>query len=160
MNFLGIDPGTQRIGYGVVKTEGSSICLVDAGILPIRNKREGAALLEAKRGVDALLKKYKPQSVGVETLFFSKNQKTAIAVAQARGVILLSAEERGVPVREYGPNQVKLGIAGYGSADKKAVLKMVRLILHENDLEVIDDASDALALAIIASGDRTSIMLD
>ena len=77
-----------------------------------------------------------------------------MAVSQARGVILLAAQESGVPLRECTPNEVKLGITGYGFADKKAVLKMVRLMLGKNDLKVIDDASDALALAILASSVR------
>ena len=91
--------------------------------------------------------------LGIEKLFFAKNQKTAMAVAQARGAILLAAEEAGLTIKEYAPNEVKLGIAGYGFADKKAILKMVRLMLKKPDLAVIDDASDALALAIMACND-------
>jgi crossover junction endodeoxyribonuclease RuvC len=93
--------------------------------------------------------------VAIEKLFFAKNQKTAIAVAQSRGVVLLATKEQGIRIKEYTPNEVKLGVTGYGFADKKAVLKMVRLILNKGDLKVIDDASDALALAIFAAGDRT-----
>jgi crossover junction endodeoxyribonuclease RuvC len=89
--------------------------------------------------------------MGIEKLYFAKNQKTAIAVAQARGVVLLSVGEHGIPVKEYTPNEVKSGITGYGFSDKKAVLKMVRLILGKHDLKIIDDASDALAIAIVAA---------
>jgi len=151
MITLGIDPGTRRIGYGVVSKEKGALRLVCADILEIKTKDDVSALEETKKGIDALIKKYKPDVLAIERLFFAKNQKTALAVAQARGVILLAAKERGTPIKEYTPNEVKLGITGYGFADKKAVLKMVRLILGEHELKVIDDASDALALAIICA---------
>lgn len=98
--------------------------------------------------------KHKPDVLAIEKLYFAKNQKTALAVAQARGVILLAGKEHGLRIREYAPNEVKIGVTGYGAADKKAVLKMVRLILKRPDLSVIDDASDALALAILAANER------
>jgi len=150
--FLGIDPGTRRIGYGIVRNgEQNSIEFVAAGILKIHSADDPSALVETKRGMDALIKKYKPEAIAIEKLFFAKNQKTALAVAQARGVILLAARERRVPIQEYTPNEVKSAIAGYGHADKQAILKMVRLTLGKPDLKVIDDASDALALAILGS---------
>jgi crossover junction endodeoxyribonuclease RuvC len=154
MIALGIDPGSRRIGYGIVECKGQIVTLMDAGILKITSSDDISALEETKKGIDALIKKYKPDVMAIEKLFFAKNAKTAFAVAQARGVILLSTKERGVRIKEYTPNEVKLGITGYGSADKKAVLKMVRLILNKKDLNVIDDASDALALAILSTGDR------
>ncbi len=156
MIALGIDPGTKRIGYGVVKDERGAATFIAAGILDIKSRAHGAAtgdaeaLQEVRRGVEKLIKKYRPGVVGVERLFFAKNRKTAMAVAQARGAILLAIKECNVPIKEYAPNEVKLGVTGYGSADKNAVLKMVRLILGERGLDVIDDASDALALAIMA----------
>lgn len=157
MIALGIDPGTRRIGYGVVDHNGNSARYLDAGLFKIEAGEDIAALEETKREIDRLIIKYRPDAVGVEKLFFSKNQKTAMAVAQARGVILLALKEHNVPIREYTPNEVKMGVTGYGLADKKAVLKMVRLILDKQDLKVIDDASDALALAIFCAGDRTAI---
>lgn len=150
--YLGIDPGTRRIGYGLVRRKGNDLVFVAAGILKIESLDDISALEETKKGVDALIKKYRPGIMGIEKLFFAKNRKTAIAVAQARGVILLSAREQKISIKEYAPNEVKLGVAGYGFADKNAVLKMVRLILGKRDLAVIDDASDALALAIMAAG--------
>jgi len=155
MISLGIDPGTRRVGYGVVRKDGSNVFFVAAGLLDVKSKEDIPALCETKRGIDRLIKKYKPNIMGVEKLYFAKNQKTALAVAQARGVILLAAAERTIPIKEYAPNEVKSGITGYGFADKKAVLKMVRLILGESALKVIDDVSDALAIAIIAAGERT-----
>lgn len=155
MISLGIDPGTRRVGYGLVKTEHGKTTLIAAGILKITGTDDVTAMVEIKKGVDSLIKRHKPDVAAVERLYFSKNEKTAIAVAQARGVILLAVKEAGVPIREYTPNEVKAGVTGYGRADKKAVLKMVRLILGEHELHVIDDASDALALAILSTGDRS-----
>lgn len=164
MIFLGIDPGTRRVGYGLIKTSDNhndsrginAVEFIAAGLLEIKSGSDAPALVETKRELDKLIKKYKPAAVAIEKLYFAKNQKTAIAVAQARGVALLAASEKNILIREYTPNEVKMGVAGYGQADKIAVLKMVRLILGKNDLKVIDDASDALALAILASGDRRS----
>lgn len=155
MITLGIDPGTRRIGYGVIDCSGNSTRYLAAGLFKIEANEDIPALEETKREIDRLIAEYQPDAVAVEKLFFSKNQKTAMAVAQARGVILLAIKEQGIPVREYTPNEVKAGVTGYGSADKKAVLKMVRLILNKQDLKVIDDASDALALAIFCAGDHT-----
>lgn len=154
MIALGIDPGTRRIGYGLVKMEGGATTLIAAGILKIESADDVSAIVETKKEMDKLLKKYKPNVMAVEKIYFAKNEKTALAVAQARGVVLLAGAEHRVKIKEYTPNEVKLGITGYGLADKKAVLKMVRLILREDGLRVIDDASDALALAILSTGDR------
>ncbi len=151
MVSLGIDPGTRRIGYGIIEKEHADVRFVAAGILEIASADDIPALQETKKGIDKLIKKYQPDVLAIEKLFFAKNQKTAIAVAQARGVILLSAAECGICVKEYAPNEIKSGIAGYGFADKKAMLKMVRLILGKRDLKVIDDASDALAIAIMGT---------
>ena len=155
MIALGIDPGTRRIGYGIVeKKKDNSLHFVAAGILKIESSDDTIALAETKKSIAAVIKKYKPEIMGIEKLFFAKNQRTAMAVSQARGVLMLAAYEAGVPIKEYTPNEIKLGISGYGFADKKAILKMVRLILGENDLKMIDDASDALAGAIMAVNER------
>lgn len=151
MIILGIDPGTQRVGYGVVrKTAGRLECLA-AGILAVRGEHP---LLDIKKETARLIARFKPEVFAVEKIFFSRNQKTAMRVAEARGVLMVTALEKGLVVREYAPNEIKLGVAGYGQADKKAVLKMVRLILRAPHLMVIDDASDALAIAIFAAQDR------
>ncbi len=157
MIAIGIDPGTRRVGYGVVSapSRGGAPEFVDAGILAVTAANDADAFEEIRAGIDGLIAKHRPDVVAVEKLFFSKNTKTALAVAQARGVIILAIKARGVPIKEYTPNEVKLGVAGYGMADKKAVLKMVRLILKRPDIDVIDDASDALALAILSTGDRS-----
>jgi crossover junction endodeoxyribonuclease RuvC len=155
MIALGIDPGSRRIGYGIVEKEkDNTVHFVAAGILEIKSSEDIMALAETKKGITAVIKKYKPDIIGIEKLYFAKNQKTAMAVAQARGVLLLVAYESGIPIKEYAPNEIKLGITGYGFADKKAILKMVRLILGKQDIKVIDDASDALAGAIMAVNER------
>jgi crossover junction endodeoxyribonuclease RuvC len=154
MIALGIDPGSRRIGYGVVDAENGAVKYVTAGIFSIKTKDDVSALEETKQEIDRLISEYQPDVIAIEKIFFAKNQKTAISVAQARGVVLLATKERGIRIKEYTPNEVKLGVTGYGFADKKAVLKMVRLILGKQDLKVIDDASDALALAIFCSGER------
>lgn len=156
MIALGIDPGSRRIGYGVVeKKEDNTLRFVAAGILKIESSDDTVALAETKKSIATIIKKYKPDIMGIEKLFFMKNQKTAMAVAQARGVLMLAAYEADLPVKEYAPNEIKLGIAGYGFADKKAILKMVRLMLGKQDLKIIDDASDALAGAIMAANARS-----
>lgn len=154
MIVLGIDPGTRRIGYGLIQKEGASLTFVAAGILNIKSSEDAGALQETKSELDSLIKKYKPDAIAIERLFFSKNRKTGIAVAQARGVILLSATENNVPTKEFTPNAIKLALTGYGSADKKSVLKMVRLTLKNFREDVLDDASDALAMAIVCAEER------
>jgi len=152
MIVLGIDPGTKRIGYGLVEKNGSRLFCLEAGILKIVSDRPELVLQEAKQGLVKIIEKFKPGLLVVERLYFAKNSKTALAVAEARGVILLAAAESGIPVKEYSPNEVKLGITGYGKADKKAVWKMVKITLKLSGT-IIDDASDALALAILGCGE-------
>ena len=146
MIVLGIDPGSKRIGYGLIEKTGGKLKLIEANLL-VHPKN----LLEIKNQVSFLIEKFSPESLAVEKVFFSKNQKTALEVSEARGVIILSALEKNLPIREFTPNEVKSAVAGYGLASKKAVAKMVRLTLNEPTLKVIDDVSDALAIAITAT---------
>ncbi len=150
MIILGIDPGTRRVGYGIVEYEKGVISLKDTGLLKIESVDDPRALREIRERIKTLVAEFKPSILSIEKLYFMKNQKTALQVAQARGVIVSTAVEEGLEIQEFGPNEIKLGVTGYGLSDKKAVLKMVRLILHEPKLDVIDDASDALAAAIVA----------
>lgn len=152
MIILGIDPGTTRAGYGVIRASGGKAEFIAAGILSVPKGGSAADVLEAIRnGISSLCAEHVPKVIAIEKLFFAKNRKTAMAVAQARGVILMAAREAGADIREYSPNEIKLAVTGYGGADKKSVLKMVRLILRTPELKVIDDASDALAIALTAS---------
>jgi crossover junction endodeoxyribonuclease RuvC len=122
--------------------------------LEIISQKNPEATIEIKNQINQLIKKHRPSVLAIEKLYFSRNQKTAFAVAEARGVIILSAIEKGLEIREYSPNEVKAGITGYGFADKKATAKMVRFILKKPELKVLDDVSDALAIAIVATNPK------
>ena len=149
MIVLGIDPGTARLGYGVVERQGSILTMRDYGCLETVNDRPlEQRLLLIHEGLTELIESHRPAAVGVERLFFNKNTRTAMAVGQARGVVLLTAAEHGVPVVEYGPHEVKVAVTGYGRAPKDQVQRMVQLVLSMTELPRPDDAADALAVAV------------
>lgn len=151
MVILGIDPGSRRIGYGAIDASGRDPTLLDVGVIMITKKDEPGALGELREKIVGLIGKLHPDILAVEKLYFLKNKTTGIQVAQARGVILGVGAECGIRIQEYAPNEIKAAVAGYGLADKKAIAKMVRIILRQPSLKVIDDATDALAAAIMAS---------
>ena len=149
MIVLGIDPGTARTGYGLVRREGSRLQALDFGCLetvPDRELPERLVLIH--QGVSELIAEHAPEVVGVERLFFNKNVQTAFAVGQARGVVLLAAAQAGLPVYEYGPHEVKMAVTGYGRAPKDQVQRMVQMILGLAAIPHPDDAADALAVAV------------
>ena len=149
MIVLGIDPGTARLGYGVVERQGSTLTMLDYGCLETINDRPlEQRLLLINEGIDDLIETYRPEAVGVERLFFNRNVQTAMAVGQARGVVLLTAAQHGLPVLEYGPHEVKMAVTGYGRAPKDQVQRMVQLVLSMKELPKPDDAADALAVAV------------
>ena len=150
MIVLGIDPGSRRIGYGIIES-GAKPRLIDAGLIPITASTDAPALVELRTRLAELIRQHAPEIVAVERLFFTKNRTTGIAVGQARGVVLECASSAGVRIAELTPNEVKQGVTGSGNADKKAVAKMVRLIIGNPELDLIDDAMDAIAIAIVAS---------
>jgi crossover junction endodeoxyribonuclease RuvC len=156
MKVLGIDPGTAALGYGIVERSGGRLREVDHGCLTTSPDLTLPQRLLAIHGlVEELLALHEPDLMGVERLFFSKNVQTALAVGQARGVILLAAAQHGTPVREATPNEVKSAITGYGAADKEQVQRMVQLVLGMSELPRPDDAADALAIAAwVANTDR------
>jgi len=147
---LGIDPGTAKTGYGLVRHRGDgSLEMVAFGILQTpagMPDHQRLALLYQQ--IKEILLLHRPEGCAVEKLFFQRNIKTAIAVGQARGVILLALAEAGLSLAEYTPNEVKLAVVGYGNAEKKQVQEMVRIILGLSDIPKPDDAADALAIAI------------
>jgi crossover junction endodeoxyribonuclease RuvC len=147
---LGIDPGTATTGYGLVRLmPDGELVAVSYGIISTPKEATPPARLEMLFDqLNALLKEYKPDTAAVEKLFFSRNVTTAIAVGQARGVIMLCLQKAGVEPLEYTPNEVKQAVAGYGSADKKQVQEMVRALLQLEKIPKPDDAADALAIAI------------
>ncbi len=149
MRFLGIDPGTTRIGYGLIEHKNGLFTPVDFGLLPIDTEKD--KLVGMGKSLALLIKKTKPDIIAIEELFFTKNQKTAISVAEARGVLKFISLESGVEVREYGPREVKMAVTSNGVADKKSVATMVAKILSLKKITGPDDISDALAVALTAA---------
>jgi crossover junction endodeoxyribonuclease RuvC len=154
MKILGVDPGSTRIGYGLIEKTGS-LSLIRYGVLEMQSKTGPERIHELAHAFRALLVELAPDIAGIETLYFSKNQKTALQVAESRGVLLLGLKEYGLPIREFRPGDVKLAVANYALADKIAVAKMVKKILGVSELVGYDDASDALAIAIAAAHARS-----
>lgn len=145
MRILGIDPGTGRIGYGVLDYF-STVQVVDCGLIRATEAERPARLLAIHSGVRELIQTYKPDLLALEKLFFNKNIKTAMAVSEAIGVILLAAEHLQIPVREYTPPQVKEVVVGSGRAKKHEVKGMLE-ILFGMKIKGPDDVADALAVA-------------
>ena len=149
MIILGIDPGYAIVGWGVLEYSGHIFKTLGYGSIQTPAHTDAdSRLLEIYRGMKAVIEKYKPAQMAVEELFFNTNSKTAIMVAQARGVILLSARLMGVEVFEYTPLQVKQAVVGYGRAEKKQVIDMVTSILNLKAPPKPDDTADALAIAV------------
>ncbi|MGD8403789.1 MAG: crossover junction endodeoxyribonuclease RuvC [Anaerolineales bacterium] len=150
MLALGIDPGTATTGYGLVRLEpdGSLLAVKHGVITTPKNIPASERLVILYDQLQDLLRDHKPETAAVEKLFFQRNITTAIAVGQARGVMLLSLAQAGLEVFEYTPNEIKQAVAGYGSAGKRQVQEMVRVLLTLEDIPRPDDAADALAVAI------------
>lgn len=150
--ILGIDPGFGRVGYGVIeKVSGNDWKSVCFGCIETSPKNSFVErILEVRNELQKIIKEFKPTRVAVEELFFFKNLKTAVEVGQARGVILLTAVESGLPVDEFTPLQVKQSMTGYGRAEKGQMQKIVAAILRIKEGIKSDDAADALAVALTA----------
>jgi len=147
MIILGIDPGNSRIGYGII-ADTPRIILQDAGLIEITPKNIGGKLEELHIQLSRLIKKYKPDLLALETLFFSKNKTTALQVAEARGVILFTAYTHTLPVCELNPMSIKKTISGSGSADKQTVARVIERLLQTKLPAGPDDISDAVAIAL------------
>lgn len=149
MRIIGIDPGTGILGFGVVDVVGNKTRLVTAGVIttpahtPIDERLE-----EIFDGLTEIIAETKPEVMSIEKLFFSRNVTTAISVAQARGVAMLTGRKAKLPIAEYTPQQIKQSLTGYGKADKKQVQEMVRIQLGLAEAPKPDDCADALAAAI------------
>jgi crossover junction endodeoxyribonuclease RuvC len=149
MLILGIDPGYDRLGWGVVDKAGGKYAFVSCGIIQThKTNSHSARLHQIYEELSEVIEEHKPNACVVEDLFFSNNAKSAIKVAQARGVILLTCQKAGLEINELTPPQIKLAVTGNGRADKKAVEKMVRLQLPKLPTKLIDDTLDALAAAL------------
>ncbi len=158
MRIIGIDPGTAITGFSILESHRGKLQLLEYGCI-----RTTAGLEMSQRlnqiaiDIDTLVKKWKPETASIEKLFFQTNVKTAISVAQARGVIIQKLTENEININEYTPLQIKSAVCGYGKADKKMVQHMVKTILRLNTIPKPDDAADAVAAAICLSN---SLALD
>lgn len=149
MRILGIDPGYATIGYGIIEYDNFRFKTVAYGAITTSpDKLFPDRLCDIYSDMQTLINNYKPDCLSIEKLYFNTNTTTAIDVAQARGVILLSARKSNVDIYEYTPLQVKQSITGYGRAEKHQVMEMVKTLLQLNSVPKPDDTADALALAI------------
>lgn len=152
MRIIGIDPGTGILGFGVIDVKRSEISMVDAGVIrtPV-HENDAVRLLTIYDELTAIIADSRPAVMSVERLFFSRNITTAMTVSQARGVVLLCAMQAKLEIFEYTPMQIKQAVTGYGSADKKQMQEMVKILLKLKQIPKPDDAADALAAAITHS---------
>ena len=149
MIILGIDPGYAIVGIGVLEYKSGKFRPIEYNAITTSAQFSQSLRLKIiYEEIGAYLDKYTPSAVAIEELFFNSNQKTAIAVAQARGVLVAQTAVRGIPIYEYTPLQIKQSVTGYGRADKAQVQQMVKLLLGLNAIPKPDDAADAMAVAI------------
>ena len=159
MIILGIDPGLAIVGWGVIEYQGAKFRTIAYGSI---NTPKGTRTEERLRlifdGMNELIEKYHPDAVAVEELFFTNNITTGIRVAEARGIILLSAERACIPIFEYTPMQIKLAVVGYGNATKLQVMDMTKRLLKMERVARPDDAADAIAVALCHARSSTSLL--
>lgn len=149
MRILGIDPGFAITGYSVIDYIGNKFKLITSGSIQTKaGESFPTRLLKLNNDLEEIIQEYEPEAISVEELFFNNNAKTAINVAQARGVILVVGCRMGIPTYEYTPLQIKQAVVGYGRADKIQVQKMVKAILKVETLPKLDDTTDSMAAAI------------
>lgn len=149
MIVLGIDPGYAIVGWGIVNFTGISYQPLGFGaVITESDTNFNQRLAVIYEDVSRIIRKSRPEAMAIEKLYFQNNQKTAINVAQARGVILLSAQQQNIPIFEYTPLQIKTVVTGYGKAKKPQVMEMTRRLLHLKEVPKPDDTADALAVAL------------
>ncbi len=155
LRILGLDPGYGRLGYAVVEQQGSEFKALDYGVIETSAKSDfDSRLLTLASALEVLVKKHLVKEAALETLYFSKNVKTALKVAEARGALRLTLARLGVNVLEINPSEVKLALGGHGQADKKQIQRMVTRLLNLKSIPQPDDAADALAQALTAFRSR------
>jgi len=153
--IVGFDPGLADTGWGVIEDQGGKLICLAYGSIKTPAKTETSERLETiYKKTEEILKKYNPELVAIEKLFFSRNVTSALLVGQARGVVLLAIEQAHLPLIEFTPNQVKQAVSCYGAAGKAQIQKMVKMILKLKEIPKPDDAADGLAIAICASGKK------
>ncbi len=150
MRILAIDPGYDRLGIAVLEGDASRPTLIWSDCVRPAKGTGSERLAEVSRTITNAIKKYSPDALAIETLFFNKNIKTAVGVAEARGAILAAAGMLSIPVVEYSPQQIKSAVTGHGGADKPAVARMVPKLLSLSEKKRLDDEIDAIALGITA----------
>lgn len=156
MKILGIDPGIERLGWGIVEKNGNELKRINSGVKKTsKNHKESERLWEIFVFLDDLIKKEKPDIIATEKLFFAKNVKTALVIGEVRGVILATAAKHRLYLKEFAPLEVKMAVCGYGRAGKESVANMVSLLLNLPKKHLLDDETDALALAVAASNTPT-----
>ena len=149
MIILGIDPGFAIVGYGIIKYENYKFSVLEYGAITTKAGEEMFSRFKKIHDeLSKIIERTKPDVMAIEELFFNSNQKTAINVAQARGVLLLAALNKNIPIFEYTPLQVKQATVGYGRAEKNQVQQMVKMLLKLNEIPKPDDTADALAIAV------------
>lgn len=149
MKILGIDPGTGITGFGVIEPVGQSYRLHDAGVIRTPAKQADEIRLQTiYENVTELIAEHRPKIMSIEKLFFARNVTTAMSVSQARGVVLLAGQQKGLDIFEYTPLQIKQAVTGYGKADKSQIQEMVKTILKLKEKPKPDDCADAIAAAI------------
>ncbi|SMF67792.1 MULTISPECIES: crossover junction endodeoxyribonuclease RuvC [Paenibacillus] len=149
MRILGIDPGIAIVGFGFIDKQGNKVTPVQYGCIQTEaHTPEEERLMHVYEAMVQLIDKYKPDAVAFEKLFFNRNVTTAMLVSQARGVLVLAAAQKGLPIAEYTPMQVKQAIVGYGKAEKRQVQEMTRMFLKLQAIPKPDDVADALSVAI------------
>ena len=159
MLILGIDPGYAIVGFGLVETDRGKYRLAACGAINTpAGVRLPARLWQIAKDLEDLIGQFHPDVMAIEELFFNQNVTTGIGVAQARGVILMTAEKLGLPVCEYNPSQVKQAVVGYGKAEKRQVMDMTRRLLNLSAVPKPDDAADAVAVALCHARSSTSML--
>lgn len=159
MRILGIDPGIATVGFAILDFEKNQYKLLQCGVISTpAHTNLSTRLSQIYEDLNQLIEIYKPEAVSVEELFFNTNITTGIAVAHGRGVILLACEHAGMKIYEYTPLQVKQSVVGYGRAEKKQVMDMVKRICNLKSVPRPDDAADAVALAICHARSSTSLL--
>ena len=162
MRILGIDPGLAIVGWGIVeRVNGMTFRPIAYGSINTpAHTSVSSRLALIYKNINHIIEKYQPDEMAIEELFFTNNQTTGIAVAEARGVILLAAEEHGIPIAEYTPPQVKQAVVGYGGAEKKQVIAMVTSLLRLPAPPKPDDTADAIAIALCHAQSSSSLLRD
>lgn len=156
--ILGIDPGYGRIGIAIIEKNNTTDKLIYSECFETDPKLpHSKRLLSLSLKIQDIIEKFKPQEMAVETLLFSKNQKTALQVSEARGVIINEGARRNLLIREFNPNEIKLAVTGYGKSDKKQIIQMVHKILKLEPKKRLDDEYDAIATALTCSAIRLTL---